>query len=176
MNIDELPNELKFQILLNLSNTELINLCKTNNEFNTFCHDEYFWKKRLEKDFPYIKLKYLKYKNEYNKIYYYQNASKILIQDYIHEDKGIFIDIEGMTLNDLLSFTGYKIYNPLQLKIFLELNSYIIAYDELNNKDEVENIILNVNASYDEIVKILTTALYNHMHIYDVNGYTTRYG
>jgi len=41
--------ELDFQILLQLTDEELQNMCQTNSYLNTICRDDYFWQLRSEK-------------------------------------------------------------------------------------------------------------------------------
>lgn len=40
----ELPNELNFNILINVPINDLIEICQVNMKYNDICHNDYFWK------------------------------------------------------------------------------------------------------------------------------------
>lgn len=43
--------EITSRILLNLNYDDLMSACNTNKDFNKVCHDNYFWKLKIEHDF-----------------------------------------------------------------------------------------------------------------------------
>lgn len=51
MSLEELPNEIVFNILLSLPYTDVINYCETNSRALSICGDESFWRIKAEKDF-----------------------------------------------------------------------------------------------------------------------------
>lgn len=51
--MEVLPYEILFSILLEVPNiSDVLNFCSVSNVIKKVCDDEYFWKKRFEKDFP----------------------------------------------------------------------------------------------------------------------------
>lgn len=49
--IKELPNERVYQILLPLSQAEIISFCRTNQQFADICRDQYFWRLKYFQDY-----------------------------------------------------------------------------------------------------------------------------
>ena len=58
--MDELSPDLQRKIALDLSYEEIINLCKSKKSLANICRNPYFWKDKLEKDFPEINTTKLK--------------------------------------------------------------------------------------------------------------------
>ena len=53
--MESLPTELLFELLLKVSSVEdVMKMCRTNKSLNRICQDDYFWRKRLEKDYPHL--------------------------------------------------------------------------------------------------------------------------
>lgn len=50
--MEELPDELKFQLLLDVGYPGLRELCRTNQNFARICRDELLWRRLFERDFP----------------------------------------------------------------------------------------------------------------------------
>ena len=50
--MENLPDELKIEILLDVGYPDLLELCRTNVNFSNICHDELLWKRLNEQDFP----------------------------------------------------------------------------------------------------------------------------
>lgn len=51
-NFSKLPPELQFEIALGLDDRSLQKLCRTNRYFAVLCRDEYFWQKKIKRDYP----------------------------------------------------------------------------------------------------------------------------
>ena len=50
MSLTGIP-ERDFDILLDLDSASLINACQVSNYVNAICHDEYFWRQKVKRDF-----------------------------------------------------------------------------------------------------------------------------
>lgn len=52
MELQHLPDDTIFTILLNASNEDTVRLCRTNQRFRAICNDDYLWSQKLARNFP----------------------------------------------------------------------------------------------------------------------------
>lgn len=50
--LEELPNEVLYEIVLKMKPDSILKLCLTSKQFSRICADEYIWIKLLKRDFP----------------------------------------------------------------------------------------------------------------------------
>ena len=50
--MEKLPKDIAIEMALNLSPPDLINFCSASKTQNRVCNSDYFWRKKLEKDYP----------------------------------------------------------------------------------------------------------------------------
>lgn len=70
--LTETSPDVKRETMLNLSYPDLIQLCKTNKSFSNICRDPYFWKAKLQKDYPSHPLELVRsnnYRTSYDRLY-----------------------------------------------------------------------------------------------------------
>jgi hypothetical protein len=110
MSFSQLPLETKENIGLNLSYPELLNLCKTSNEYNQICNDDNFWKRKFLRDF--LGSQNLSWKVLYQKFYTSFNPIQFTYTVY----SPIYYDIRS---NDIYTPTPIILYNT---------RDYIVKY------------------------------------------------
>lgn len=52
-NLESLPPEVVFQILLNLNDVDIVNICRVSSYLSSFCSDRDFWRKKANLDFEF---------------------------------------------------------------------------------------------------------------------------
>lgn len=52
MELQHLPDDAIFTILLNASNEDTVKLCRTNQRFRAICNNDYLWSQKLARNFP----------------------------------------------------------------------------------------------------------------------------
>jgi hypothetical protein len=53
MNLTQLPPEVQFNYLLQLSPPEILNFCRVNKQAESICNNVYFWNEKAKRDFGY---------------------------------------------------------------------------------------------------------------------------
>ena len=63
--LDELPQELKFKIVKNLPGKSLLQMCQVNKSWGELCDDESIWKEKVKNDFGGVKVEESTWKKSY---------------------------------------------------------------------------------------------------------------
>lgn len=110
MSIKRLPNELIYNILIELPLPSLLNFCEINKNYREICRDDIFWKYKTFNDFPEkanfrtdnYEMGQLSWKEYYIKLY---NSKEIpVVEDYSgHNIIGTFTIYKDETLGDILN-------------------------------------------------------------------------
>lgn len=143
--MENLSPEILFKILLNTDYHSILNYCSANSSIRNLCSDEYFWKRKLDRDYPGLrqyKPGNLTYQQQYASLYN-------------------------------LPTTGEAIWNRrLDQVILLHRNGEIPDYDELNTAAEHGDMaILNYYADNADMSPhpdaYYYAAVNNHIDILD---------
>lgn len=131
--------EITSQILLNLDYDELMNACRINKDFNKVCHDDYFWKLKIEHDFGTIthyKLPNISHHQQYIYLMATKNPNRAAAEDRLDilewlAQYNIFPDENGA--NEAVKSGQLKVVKWL-LEHNIEPDQYII--DEAASSDD----------------------------------------
>lgn len=171
-----IPNEILFNILLNLNTQSLISLCKSNQYVRSICDDEYFWSIKFVTDFPFVDPpltndnEEIEWKNSYIEVFGSTNPLKVCF------DIGPDIYIQRSTyftpkyyITELLPYVGDTYIAIFGTKIgYLDPNtSYVYpnfvyidgyTYNFLNVfGNKIPEVVYIIQGSlYDQIKSIIT--------------------
>lgn len=148
-----ITREILFNILLRVDLFYLLNICSAGKEINNICDDEYFWKKRLQLDYPnsYSKIyEELKYKSSepytWRKYYIQLYVSDIIIDDVVYCDNNEWVDSEISAIIPKFPLYVYEIEDNLY-DIYPDVlagNKTIAYFDRDTHK-----VIDSTEGSYD---------------------------
>lgn len=108
MNFEELPLELQYNILLNLSSLDLLNYCQTNRQAYAICQNDYFWILKLQQDFGI----------DYDQAYDLQNFGPRYAYDIIENSYND--DLENALKNGRLDYI-YQRYGPDYIMFYCDM-------------------------------------------------------
>lgn len=174
-NLDNIPYENTFNIVLKLDYHDIINYCLVNKNMSRICQDYYFWKLKSKHDFN-VDLEYFKilFPNDSpSKLYY-----NLLILEKALDEKGT------KYINDIFDLVKIGLYHPkfldgLFLMAITEDNVEIVLYlventNILNFINLVDSLILSIKyGSYDvsnylinynkQLIKMVPTSELNNL-------------
>lgn len=93
--------EIDFNILLSLSDEDLMELCYIDTYINTLCNDNYFWFLKIKQIYPTLPLPE-EYKNNLKQLYYDINT--------LHKLIDFAIEISDQSILNWLILNHYKLY------------------------------------------------------------------
>lgn len=139
--LNKLPRDINNELLKQLSYPEIINLCKTNKQWNNICKDEKVWQILSNRDFP--KLRPI-FGGSFRKLY----------EDLWHNiDKAI----NGLIKDKLIANRRYVDINLMKQDLFVVIRNFMIKhwnikeydFDDWNEfKIEILTIISALNPKY----------------------------
>ena len=148
MNLLDLPYEKIFEIMLNNEYDDIMNVCKTNEQLSKICQDSYFWRKKIQRDFPVYEIKdktfnHLSYKNILDKIINYGAYDKNNI--YFFSVLFLNDDVRHQGGSTFAEYVFYRKYN-IRIENFIEVEMKtsklnLIVYDWYTYVFNNENII-----------------------------------
>ena len=111
MNLSNLPRDLIISLLINLDINDILTMCRTTNDFNQICDEDYLWRSKTNNDYP---------------LYQSKPVNNSWKQTYIKLNRNIKIWISGVgmpgryqyltsitTFNQLIKASGYPIYGEI---------------------------------------------------------------
>jgi hypothetical protein len=160
---EETPNILSvinvdnnIDILLQLKYNDIKNVCLVNKNYKNICEMKEFWKRLIEKDFPYILF--------YEKINNNLILNKELYEKLLNEHNNNVLII----IRDFIIVTEF--YDNLQ-ELYNNINKELIIYlenvNKLDNKDDKNAIIKLDNIFIDQIFNLLHVKINNNAKTFD---------
>lgn len=167
-NLDDMPKDIKYKILVELPIGDLAKMCQTNKKYQEICNNDEFWRRKLIFDFPeYLKPENLNHKEWYDRIInsgnlYSTEFPNVLVAENVYkcypidEDHLFYID---MYYN--LYFMG-DIYSHIQRDLG-EL--YSIIEQNWKNKETsvkvLEEVVDIFVGYYDTVILTVHGEIYN---------------
>ena len=173
-----LPSDIKSELLLNMDIDTLVNACQTDKQYNTLCHQNSFWIKKMNYDsLPIIENpKNLKeWIAEYRKVFNAQQKVDRLIKvlDYESSDEEVNIDLQIMDFTKKIKLPKniHLIDNDLAVYIFYSKDEISIQDIEDESSESTEEI---TSISLHDLKQLLTSILYFYPNqdMLDFNGFS----
>jgi len=154
----ELPNEVKMQILLNLTYKDILAFCTSNTSNKSLCHDRFFWSMKTERDFNVTSDKFYDENLNPRILYEFYSLYTPDLLEYLYLIKYNKSSLWGniLELSKFVVFHDrFTLLYDLDLDYYSPRKSYsleyiIIVYDNINKGDSIilhdPSIMINTNA------------------------------
>lgn len=158
MNLNKLPYETIFQIMLDEPTNTIINYCKTSRRASIICEDEYFWEQKAIK---YLRIDFRYYKPHLSLAHRYANAEKASLSELLKEIvPNIIYDIFSRLIDENTGTPSiyFRIPEKSNIPLFPEEEDFLedskdFRVGVIANNHRIANILLYLVENYEYLNK-----------------------